>query len=161
MNITLEPMTLELAHLFYRNFAYDPNTFVGTMADTPYVYAPEQVNTYCEKQCRLHRIHLGILADQQPVGEILFKNLNQERRSCVLSIHLQNDTVKNRGIGTEATRMALEYAFTVMKMKTVFADALIQNKRSCHVLTKVGFKKIDRDNEFCYFRYDISAYQFD
>ena len=37
-------------------------------------------------------------------------------------------------------------------MMTVNADTLIKNTRSQHVLEKVGFKKIKKNNHFIYYR---------
>ena len=70
-----------------------------------------------------------------------------------MSIHLQNDAVKNKGYGTSAEKLALEYSVKVLGMKTVLADALIKNKRSQHVLEKVGFHFVRKDEMFCYYQY--------
>ena len=41
---------------------------------------------------------------------------------------MQNDSFKNRGYGTQAEMLTLEYAFTALNMKAVFADAIHKNK---------------------------------
>ena len=79
-------------------------------------------------------------------------------RSCVMSIHLQNDSVKNRGFGTQAEVLALQYAFHEMKMETVCADAIKKNQRSWHVLEKVGFRITHQDDGFVYSRYDRDSW---
>ncbi len=149
--IELKPMTYSLAHLFYKDFAYDAALFPEGLPREPFRYTTNWVNTYCEKQRQRNRIHLAILRYNQPVGEILFKKIDPDRCSCVFSIHLQNDSVKNQGIGTEATKQALHYAFTVLQMNTVYADALISNRRSRHVLEKSGYQEICTDSTFCYY----------
>lgn len=53
---------------------------------------------------------------------------------------MQNDSVKNKGYGTAAERLAVEYAFFVLKMERVWAETLEKNKRSQHVLEKLGFR---------------------
>ena len=68
-----------------------------------------------------------------------YTNLDSEKGYCTLSIHMKNNSVKNRGFGTQAEILALEYAFGSLGMETVFADAVHKNKRSQHVLEKVGF----------------------
>ena len=72
----------------------------------------------------------------------------------MLSIHLQNDRVKNLGYGTRAERLAVEYAFDRLGLKAVLADALIGNTRSQHVLEKAGFDRIGEDAGFRYYRID-------
>lgn len=65
-----------------------------------------------------------------------------------------NDSYKNKGYGTAAERLILEYAFRELEMQTVFADALIGNQRSQRVLEKVGFIKTHQDDQFVYYRCD-------
>ena len=71
-----------------------------------------------------------------------------------MGISLQHDGYKNKGYGTKAESLALNYAFAELGMETVFADALINNRRSQHVLEKVGFMKTHQDDSFQYYRCD-------
>lgn len=156
--ITLEPMTNELAHLFYKEFTYDPATFSFQLPPKPYEYSAAWVDAYCRKQDVPDRVHLAIMQNSRPVGEILFKNLDHRNHSCVFSIHLQNDTVKNQGIGKSACIQALIYAFQTLQVNQVFADALLTNTRSRHVLESVGYQEIKRDKLFCYYQYCIDQF---
>ena len=70
----------------------------------------------------------------------------------MLSIHLQNDSVKGHGYGTLAEKLALKYAFDVLGMSAVNADTVIKNTRSQHVLEKVGFKFTEEKDRFRYYR---------
>lgn len=69
-----------------------------------------------------------------------------------MSIHLQNDAVKGKGYGTQAERLAVQYAFNELGMKTIHADAILKNTRSQHVLEKVGFQLLGEDDAFKYYR---------
>jgi len=89
----------------------------------------------------------------EPIGELQLKQINRENRECTLSIHMQNDTVKGRGYGTHAEKLALQYAFDFLGMVAVNADTITQNKRSQHVLEKVGFQFIGEKDGFKYYRY--------
>ena len=53
---------------------------------------------------------------------------------------MTHDRVKNKGYGTQAERLAVQYAFEQMDMEMVLADCLEKNARSQHVLGKVGFE---------------------
>ena len=88
----------------------------------------------------------------KPIGELQLKRIDRQNKECTLSIHLQNDEVKGRGYGAAAERLALEYAFTVMGMAAVNADAVVKNTRSQHVLEKVGFKFVREENGFRFYR---------
>lgn len=151
MNICLFAMTKELCRRFFKNFAYDPDMFTDLSRFKPYSYSPEQADAHWQRQRDLNRVHLAVLLDEEPIGEIVLKNIDRSKRCCTMGIHLQNDNCKNQGYGTEAELQALEYAFIDMGLNTVYADALIPNRRSQHVLKKVGFQETHRDETFVYY----------
>ena len=151
MEITITPMTRPLCHAYFRGFENDPDIFMDMSRFTPYSYAPEQVDRYFEKQRSPDRAMFLILLDGAPVGEVGFKHIDRANKVCELTIHLQNDGVKNRGIGTAAQRLALDYAFDVLGMETVNANAVLKNKRSQHVLEKAGFTFVREDDTFRYY----------
>ncbi len=148
MEITLTPMTRPLCHEYFRGFENDPALFMDMGLFAPYKYVPEQVDRYFEKQQSPDRAMFLILLDGAPVGEVGFKHIDHAKKVCELTIHLQNDGVKNRGIGTATQRLALDYAFDVLGMEAVNADAALKNRRSQHVLEKVGFLFTGEDDTF-------------
>ena len=86
-------------------------------------------------------MHLAIMHGIVPVGEVILKNIDPNQRCCTLGIHLRNDSAKNKGYGTAAEILALQYAFHKLQCETVYEDAIHKNLRSQHVLEKVGFVK--------------------
>lgn len=152
MNIRLEPMTKEQCRHFFQGFTHDMAVFAPDQPFYEYQYTQEKADAYWEKNQAQNRIYLAILHCGEPVGEVIFKKIDPERRCCTLSIHMKNDSVKNRGYGTEAERQALIYARQILEMETVYADTLIKNKRSQHVLQKNGFQLIKQDASFCYYK---------
>lgn len=93
-----------------------------------------------------------------PIGQVILKNIDEAIRSYTMSIHLQNDRVKNRGYGTQAEVLELQYAFHEMQMDTVYADTIKKNQRSQHVLEKVGFRMTHQDDGFIYYRCDRDSW---
>ena len=154
MNIRLCEMTKELARIYYKDFVMDPDLFMDMTQFRPYVYSIEKCDETVERHRRSGRIYLAVMLSDRPIGEIILKNIDRDHSSCVLSIHLQNDQVKNKGYGTQAEMLAIQYAFDELKLKTVFADAIHKNKRSQRVLTKAGFRETHRDDTFIYYRCD-------
>lgn len=76
-----------------------------------------------------------------------------------MGIAMRSDEFKNKGYGTVAEILALEHAFNKPGMETVFADTLKKNKRSQHVLEKVGFVKTHSDDMFVYYRCDQTGWR--
>ena len=151
MDITLTPMTRPLCQEFYQGFENDPDIFMDMSRFAPYEYTRSKADQYFEEQQTPDRIVFMIMEGGKPVGEVKLKYIDHETKQCSLGIHLQNDQAKNRGIGTAAERLALDYAFHTLGMETVNADAVLKNKRSQHVLEKVGFTFVREDDTFRYY----------
>ena len=152
MNIYLCKMTKKLNRRLFQDFTNDPDICSDMNRFSKYIYCEADVDARWERQKKLNRIHLAIMLEQEPIGEIILKDLDAEKGT--LSIHMKNDSVKNRGYGTRAEILALECAFGTLEMETVFADAIYKNKRSQHVLEKIGFQKAHSDEQCVYYRCD-------
>ena len=157
-NIRLCSMTPELCQKYFQEFMYDPDVFIDTERILAYSYRQEYADRYYQRQKELKRIHLAILLNDTIIGEVILKDIQARRKCCTMGIHLVNDRYKNKGYGTAAEVMALVYAFGEMEMKTVYADAILKNLRSQHVLEKVGFRETHRDDTFVYYRCDRAAW---
>ena len=151
MSIRLQNMTKNLARTYFRSFVLDTDLFLDKSQYKPYVYSEEKADAVWARHRQLGRIYFAIMLDQKPIGEVILKNIDQERKQCTLGISMQSDTYKNKGYGTQAEKLTLRYAFTELGMNKVLADALVTNTRSQHVLEKVGFTEIGRDDAFVYY----------
>lgn len=156
MNICLTPMTKALARRYYEGYIQDPALLTEGQQYQLYHYSADHADATVEKHRKLGRVYLAVMLDNEPIGEIILKNIDQEHKHCTLSISLQCDTVKNKGYGTAAEILALHYAFHDLNMDTVFADTVLKNTRSQHVLKKVGFVETNRDDTFIFYRCDKS-----
>ena len=159
MNICLKIMTKDLAREYFRDFIPDPALMLDGQIYKPYKYSVENADATVERHDQLGRVYLAIVLDDgKPIGEIVLKKIDREKKHCTMGISLQADRYKNQGYGTEAERQALRYAFDEMKMDTVFADSVLKNTRSQHVLQKVGFRETHRDEYFVYYRCDRESW---
>ncbi len=61
-----------------------------------------------------------------------------------------------KGYITEATKAAIEYAFTELKIPEIYSMTLVSNEKSQHVLKKLGFKL---EENFKFQGDDITWYQ--
>lgn len=157
MSIYLTEMTKELARQYYQNFVLDPDLFADKNKYKPYIYSDAESDETVERYRKMGRIFLAVMLEGKPIGEVILKYIDWEQKHCTLGISMQSDTYKNKGYGTEAERQTLKFAFSELGMETVFADSLMGNKRSQHVLEKVGFQKIQQDDTFVYYRCDRPA----
>ena len=146
--VSIQPMTREMCHEFYKKFQNDPA--IGHYYE--YVYTPEIADRYFDTNSVPDRRMFAILVDGQIVGECKLKYIDLEKRECSMGIHLRDDSVKEKGYGTQAERLILKYAFEELGMVAVNADAALKNTRSQHVLEKVGFRYVREDDTFKYYR---------
>ena len=160
MEISLHDVTLALMHEYYKGFQNDPDIFMDLSRFTEYIYNPAVVDArYHAQEFDAGRKNFFIMADGKPVGEISLKHIDNERKQAELSIHLQNDSVKNRGIGTRAEQLLLTYAFDVMHLELVLANTVLKNTRSQRVLEKIGFQFVKQDGIFKHYQYTRKEYE--
>ena len=151
--LSLKEATLPLCHAFYQRFVHAPELFEDKSAIPQYRYDPERVEKYyADRQELPDRRYYYILLGGEVIGELVFKKIDPESKSCELGICLVNDDCKNRGLGTAALRMALALGFGALGLETILADSLLSNARSQHVLLKLGFRFTAEDAHFKYYR---------
>ncbi len=150
--IKLEPMTRQICHELFKGWKNDASTFMDLSSFEEYSYDEKAVDRYYDLRQDPSRIMFAIMLNGRPIGALDLKKIDREKKECTLSIHLQNDDVKNKGYGTEAERLALKYAFERLGMDAVNADTIMKNERSQHVLEKIGFQFIREENGFRYYR---------
>ena len=139
--VVLRPFTEEEYHTFFRRYEPDPR-----MDPTPYRYHEEQISRSYRYQYggfQQNYAHYGIFLDQQPVGAFQLKRIDPEKLKCEFGIILQNESVRNRGIGTEAIRLGLLEAER-FGLETVEGDTRSGNLRMQRVFEKLGFTLVER-----------------
>lgn len=146
-NISLLPYTIERCHEFWKDYVADYN-----MWDKEYTYDENWINKYFNlKVLDKTRRFFAICINDKVIGEIQLKKIDKERGIATLSIHLSNDNYKNQGFGTEAIKLMIDYAFEHLNLNTIYADTVLRNKRSQHVLEKLGFVEIGVDKILKYY----------
>lgn len=157
--VSLGRVTRKRMHAYYKAFVSDPDIFMDMSKYFEYHYSPERIDRYWETRKKpKDRKDFFVLLGSDVIGELSLKHIDFEKKECELSIHLQNDSVKNKGYGSAAERLALAYAFEKLGMETVFADSALKKTRSQHVLEKIGFVQTGADDTFKYYRYDKDSF---
>lgn len=87
------------------------------------------------------RLDLSIIerATGEWAGEVVLSELNLANESCGFRILLQGPRFYGRGLGTEATRLVIDYAFRVVGVHRIELQVYDFNPRARHVYEKVGF----------------------
>lgn len=149
--VTLKPMTKEMYHAFFREYQNDADLYLNKNDFVEYRYEKSKVDAYIQRQMDLKRLPFAIVYGDELVGEVRLYDIEQGK-SAALGITMKSKRYKDRGFGTQAERLAIRYAFYVLDVPTVYADSVLTNTRSQHVLEKVGFQLVREDKERKYYR---------
>lgn len=127
--------------------------YIDKNAYVAYSYDEEKVNQYIKRQIDLKRKSFSIMCGNEMVGEVVIKNI-EEHKCATMGIAMRNVKYKDKGYGTKAELLAIDYVFHELDIPTLYADSILSNTRSQHVLEKVGFQLNGEDERFKYYRID-------
>ena len=158
-------MTRELFHELFRGFQYDPCMFMAMelyerCRQAPYSKEATDAR-YDNRMAMDDQLTFAVMLGEAVIGELVIKHIDREKKQCELGIHLINDSVKDKGYGTAAERLAIEYAFMALGMETVLADCIVKNARSRHIVEKLGFDLIEEKDGFRYYKLEKEKYYAD
>jgi diamine N-acetyltransferase len=84
------------------------------------------------------------LPELRPIGIINIRDFTNPHGTAEFGIAIGEATDRGQGFGTEATRLLLDYAFTVLGVYNVWLDTLSYNTGAIRAYEKAGFREIGR-----------------
>lgn len=102
------------------------------------------ISWYETRNLQDDRLDLGIVnkATNELVGEAVFNEYDEENKSINFRI-LIGENGRGKGLGTEVTKLFLDYGFKELNLERVELEVYSFNPRAEHVYIKSGFKLID------------------
>lgn len=79
--------------------------------------------------------------DNKMIGTVSIENINHINRTGTLGIFIGDSKYREKGYGTEAIRLILEYGFKYLNLNNIKLDVLGFNKRAIACYKKCGFKE--------------------
>ena len=79
--------------------------------------------------------------DGLPLGSIYLQNFEEENKKAEWGIYLGEEQAYGKGIGTEAAKLLLNYAFEELGMHKVVSRVLAHNQASIRMNEKAGYMK--------------------
>lgn len=138
MELEVRTFSLEEYHIFFKAYVPDP-----LMNPSPFVYNREQITrsyVYNHGGYRPDYVHFGAFIGQEPVGSLQLKRMDNVKHRCEFGIILQNDDLKNKGIGTQAIQKLMNIARDEYGMELMIGDTMGRNRRMIRVFEKLGFE---------------------
>lgn len=100
---------------------------------------PELLFEKAEKPTKSFHYGIEYKADKKIVGEI-WVYLIENDRIAKIAVRV-SPKYHNKGIGTEAIRMMVDFCFSKTELKRIWTDVHADNISSCRMLEKCGFTK--------------------
>ncbi len=138
-NLILRPITAADAPDMFASLSdKESNRLTGTQ-DT---FTLEQVEKYCAKiGPDPNRADYAITRHNDPtyLGEVVLNEIDWDNRSANFRIALASAKLFGQGLGSEATRLILDYGFTQLNLHRIELEVYDFNPRAQHVYEKIGF----------------------
>ena len=82
------------------------------------------------------------LNNDKIIGIVGLHNINYIHRTAILGIFIGNKDYRDKGYGTEAIRLILDFAFNYLNLNNIKLNVFEFNQRAIKCYEKCGFKKI-------------------
>lgn len=84
------------------------------------------------------------LEDDKMIGSVSLEETNSINRTATLGIFIGDKEYRNKGWGTEAIQLILEYGFHYLNLQNIKLDLMEFNERALKCYQKCGFKEYGR-----------------
>lgn len=98
--------------------------------------------TMRDAACETFTIYL--LAGWRPIGNCGLTHIDIRNRTAEFEIVIGEPDARGQGYGTEATRLALDHAFTVLGLRNVMLRVYAYNRAGRRAYEKAGFHEFGR-----------------
>ena len=79
--------------------------------------------------------------NNKPIGSVYFRDIDYEKGEAEYGIFIGEDDERGKGYGSEAAKTAIKYAFSELKLKSIFLRVFADNEFAIKSYESVGFKK--------------------
>jgi diamine N-acetyltransferase len=80
------------------------------------------------------------ISDSEHIGNVGIGNIDYINRHCMFNIFIVDKNERSKGIGTEVTRLALDFAFNRLNMNKVYLQTSERFIEANNMYKKLGFK---------------------
>ncbi|MGQ4911084.1 MAG: GNAT family N-acetyltransferase [Candidatus Thorarchaeota archaeon] len=93
---------------------------------------------------------IEVLSTGEFLGITRLEDIKKPHSRAELGVSIYDPAKRDRGFGSDATRVMVWVAFNILGLHSVYLDTMEDNERSIHVYEKIGFKRVGvlRETEF-------------
>lgn len=112
------------------------------LTNTIETFTYDQIERWCaNRDDQTNRIDVAIVerATGEYAGEAVLNEFDEATESANFRISLRGPRWYSRGLGTEATRLLLDYGLHIVGLREITLEVLERNARARRVYEKIGF----------------------
>ncbi len=115
-------------------------------ARSQFVFSYEAEKAWFDNKVKSKDYMLSIvtLKDDEVVGNIELQSIDSVNREATLGILIGEEKNRNKGYGTEAISLLLDYGFNYLNLNNISLTVLACNDRAKRCYEKVGLKEFGR-----------------
>lgn len=91
-----------------------------------------------------HAFYIVAKENNEAVGIARLMRVNLINRTATMGMFIGEKNNRNKGMGTEATKLLLDFGFNVLNLKNIMIETFSFNERAIQACKKAGFKEIGR-----------------
>lgn len=138
----LEPEDLEFV------YAIENDESIWEISHTQTPYSRFLIRQYLENahqdiyEAKQLRLAICLTNSSEAIGLIDLFDFDPQHSRAGIGILIQNSSERNKGIGSEALQLLIEYAFSQLQLHQLYANIGTENEASLQLFAKFGFQKI-------------------
>ena len=138
----LEPEDLEFV------YTIENNESVWEISHTQTPYSRFLIHQYLENahqdiyEAKQLRLAICLQNSFEAIGLIDLFDFDPQHSRAGIGILIQNSIDRNKGIGSEALQLLINYSFSHLQLHQLYANIGTENEVSLQLFTKFGFQKI-------------------
>jgi len=102
---------------------------------------------FLEKLSKEHNYSIIVNETNEIIGSCGFMDLDHVNQTAEAGIFIGNKNYWNKGYGTEAFQLLLDYGFKALNLHNIILKVYSFNKRAIRSYEKIGFKTIGKRRE--------------
>lgn len=106
-----------------------------------------------EYLCNSKEEHVMVIVtkdEDKMIGTVGIEKINFVNRTGTLGVFIGDKNYRDKGYGTEAIKLILEYAFQYVNLNNIMLEVMSYNDRAIRCYEKCGFKEFGRRHQSVY-----------